>query len=315
MTRGIHVRYTKWNGSLHWHFNTVLVDRDRHGTWLLVEPGSEYRRGEEPPRRDEHGFVLLIPVDGWWTAYFNAVAREAHGHLVYIDINTAARWDEDTVHLVDLDLDVTLAPDGSVRLLDEDEFEAHQTVYGYPQDLIDRTRATATEVFNAVSRREEPFGSAGFSVVARRLGWVPGRVALGHGVASGRDGDERFPQGTLALQFPHFVEAGIPIEGYLPATINVDLPFELVPQKPVARIEQLEWLAGYPAETFEFFDARIAVAGEVHRALVYRPDPATKPEFTQPASVVEVLAPRLRGLGPRTPVSLWVDPDQATFTT
>ena len=309
----VHVRYTKWDGSLHWHFDTVLIDRDREGTWLLVEPGGEYRRGNEPPRREEHGFVVLVPADGWWTAYFNAVARSGSGHLVYVDINTAPRWDGDTVHLIDLDLDVTLTPDGTVRLIDEDEFEAHQALYDYPRDVIDQTSATATGVIDALSRGQEPFGVAGFGRVAEQLGWAPGRVVEGYGAASGSGGDARFPQGTLALQFPHFARAGIAIEGYVPATINVDLPFDLVPRRPAARIESLEWLAGYPAETFEFFDAKIAMAGAARRALVYRPDPKTKPDFSQPDSVVEMLAPPIEGIGPGTPVSVWVDPDQARF--
>lgn len=315
MSERIHVRYTKWDGSLHWHFDTVLVDRDTHGTWLLVEPDGEYQRGNELPRRDEHGFVVLVPADGWWTAYFNAVARRSHGHLVYVDINTAARWEDGTVHLIDLDLDVSVSPDGSVRLLDEAEFEEHQTLYRYPQDVIDQTRTAADEVLNAASRRDEPFRIAGVARVAKHLGWVPGNVVDGYGAASGRRGDPRFPLGTLALQFPHFTEAGIAVDEYTPATINVDIPFELSPRDPAGRIEHLEWLAGYPAETFEFFDARIEAAGVVHRALVYRPDPATKPEFIQPDHVVELLAPPIEGIGPGTPVSLWVDPDQAVFAT
>ncbi len=313
MPDAIHVRYAKWDGALHWHFDARLVDRDDHGTWLLVEPGTAYRRGEEPERIDEHGFVLLIPETGWWSAYFNAVPRRSSRHLVYIDINSAARWDGNTVSLIDLDLDVTLSPDGEVRLIDEDEFEAHQGLYGYPRDIIEKTRQTATQVFDAISRGDEPFGTAGFGRVAQQLGWVPGQVVEGHGAASGSGGDARFPQGTLALQFPHFAKAGIAVEHYMPATINVDLPFELIPRNPISRIEHLEWLDGYPTETFEFFDSKIAVAGVAHRGLVYRPDPATKPEFSQPGSVVEVLAPPVDGIGPGTPVSVWVDPDQAGF--
>ena len=56
----------------------------------------------------------MVPNDGWWTAFFNPVARETH--LIYAYINTAPRWEQGTVHLTDLDLDVTLASDGSVEL-------------------------------------------------------------------------------------------------------------------------------------------------------------------------------------------------------
>jgi predicted RNA-binding protein associated with RNAse of E/G family len=52
--------------------------------------------------------------DGSWTGY-------------YVDILDPVQWDEDNPHsiepLVDLALDLWIAPDGSYQVLDEDEFE------------------------------------------------------------------------------------------------------------------------------------------------------------------------------------------------
>lgn len=311
--RTIHIRYTKWDGSLHWHLDAHWIDRDEYGTWGLVPPGGTYAKGTDPERIDEHGFVVLIPDGEWWTASFNAVPRGAHGHLVYVDINSAGTWDGDTLHLIDLDLDVVLDASGTVRILDEDEFADHRTRWAYPPRVVDRARATAARVAANLDLRVEPFAYAGSRRVAELLGWAHGSVVGGHGIASGATPDPRFPDGTLAEQLPFFEGAGIPVSGMFPGTINLDLQFVLTSRSPRHTIERLRWKQGYPAETFSFFDARLAAGGDIHDALVYQPHPETKPEFHQDPTVVEVLAPPIDGISPGTAVSIWVDPDQARF--
>jgi len=289
-----------------------MIRRDEYGRWLVGGPGTRYQKGSDPPRIDEHGFVVLVST-GWWTAYFNAVPRTSSGSLVYVDINSAARWHGPAAELVDLDLDVVLAADGTTHLLDEDEFDEHRELYGYPPDVVDRTRATAAAVYGMIERGEEPFGSAGFRLVTEHLGWSHGHVVAGHGAASGATTDPRFPEGTLALQWPHFEREGIDLSEFHRATLNVQLPVELVPHSPTATITSLTWLEGYPAETFEFCDARIAHDGRVLPALWYRPHPDTKPEFYQSSGVVELLAPRIDGVTPGDPVSVWIDPSQVDW--
>lgn len=308
-----HVRYTKWDGSLHWHFDAGVVERDAHGTWLLVPPGGSYRRGTGTPRIEEHGFVVLVPPTDWWTAYFNAVPRGASGHLVYVDVATSPVWTGDLVTMIDLDLDVVLPPTGGAAVVDEDEFDEHRVRYSYPPDVVDRARTTAARVAAGLDAGFEPFGRTGPGLVARLLGWSHGAVVVGHGVASGVAGDPRFPAGTLAEQFPAFERAGLPIGAWHRATLNVHLGFVMAPVAPRLTIHELTWKHGYPAESFSFFDARVAVGGRMHDALVYLPHADTKPEFHQPAGVVELLAPHIPDVGPGTPVSVWIDPAQAGF--
>jgi hypothetical protein len=311
----VHVRYTKWDGTLHWHFDAEVIERDVHGTWVVVRPGGWYRRASDPPRVSTHGFVVLVPPGQWWTAYFNAVPHGVNAHVVYVDVNTPAVWNDLTVEMIDLDLDVVLDAGGAAEVLDEDEFLEHSRRFGYTDDVIARSRSTAAHLHGALEAGAEPFGLAGAQRVADALGWVRGRLVDGHGVASGTSGDPRFPNGTLAEQFPHFVAAGIPVEGLYRGTLNLDLFLALQPIEPRWSVQHLTWLADYPAETFAFFEARIEVRGEVHPALVYRPDPTTKPEFHQPTTVLEVLTTFLPDLQPGIPASVWVDPRQAHFVT
>ena len=128
---------------------------------------------------------------------------------------------------------------------------------------------------------------------------VSGIVVAGHGVASGQCGDPRFPAGTVAMQAPVFRTRGVDLDALLGAeaflgTINVDVS----PAKPLrigAEIEltAVAWSPEMPPENFSLLHATIKHAGTLYPALIYMPDPATKPEHFQPASVIELIAPRV----------------------
>ena len=147
----------KWPEQRHWQFTMERLGQDEHGVWLHVPAGSLAQRADEPPRRLEVGFVSLIPSGRWWTAEFYA----SHLHWqVYVNIGTPAEWLPGRVRQVDLDLDVVRNLDGSVEVLDEDEFADHQVRLGYPPELIDSARTAASEIVAALEGGTEPFGSA-----------------------------------------------------------------------------------------------------------------------------------------------------------
>jgi protein associated with RNAse G/E len=241
-----HIRYTKWDGSLHWHFDADVIASDQHGTWVAVPPGGTYRRGDETPRVDEHGFVVLVPDRGWWTAYFNAVPRGSKAHLVYVDINTAATWNGTTASMIDLDLDVTLAPGESARIIDEDEFDEHRVLWSYPPEVVDRVRTTAARIATQIDFDREPFASAGPGRVAQALGWSSGTTI---------DGD-------LGVDLGHRID-------------NAVAP-------PL--------------------DARVAIRGTVHPASITAIDPT-----------VVLDCPQISPVPAGTPISVWVDPEQARY--
>lgn len=145
---------------------------------------------------------------------------------------------------------------------------------------------------------------------------VAGVVVAGHGVASGRSGDPRFPGGTIALQRPHFAARGLDLSGFHPATVNVSMAparWELVRADHTFR--DVRWSPTQPPEDFSFVAVVLVDAdGQFHDALVYRPHPDTKPEHVQPADVVEVLASRIPDLAVGDQVALLVDPSRLHVT-
>lgn len=141
---------------------------------------------------------------------------------------------------------------------------------------------------------------------------VRGAVVTGHGVASGRADDPRFPDGTIRMQVPHFTARGLDLSAFEPATINVSIAprrWRLV--RPDHTFRDVRWHPVEPAEDFSFVAiALVGPDGGRRPAMVYHPHPDTKPDHVQPDDVVEVLAPRLPGIAPGVAVTLFVPSDR-----
>ena len=144
--------------------------------------------------------------------------------------------------------------------------------------------------------------------------WLPGTVVAGHGVASGREKGAQFPGGAIALQRPHFAARGLDLSRFWNGTINVDVsPRRAVLTAAEWTFHLVEWLPGYPAETFSFARMRIRAGGEEHPAMLFLPHPETKPEHFPPATVIEFLAPYIGGIRVGATLDAWLDPAQITL--
>jgi protein associated with RNAse G/E len=152
----VKVVYRKYDGRLHWHTWLRRLGEDDHGFWLGARSGTLWRRGDEPPVTFP-AHVVLVPRDGWWVAAFNAAPAK---YEIYIDLATIPVWAGDEVTMVDLDLDVVrYRHDGSVLLLDEDEFAAHRVAFGYPETVVASVIDTAERLL-AEAGTAEPFTAA-----------------------------------------------------------------------------------------------------------------------------------------------------------
>ncbi|GAB1643375.1 DUF402 domain-containing protein [Krasilnikovia sp. MM14-A1259] len=153
----VRVVYTKYDGSAHRDYPARRLSEDDLGIWVGVPRGTaSVYHGR--PSVEQIPFVLLIPRDSWWTAMFNPPPRTSE---VYCDITTPARWEGDTVHIIDLDLDVVRRREsGLVELRDEDEFEEHRVHFGYPEDVVVEAQAAAERLLVALGDGTEPFAAA-----------------------------------------------------------------------------------------------------------------------------------------------------------
>ncbi|HEX8352706.1 MAG TPA: DUF402 domain-containing protein [Pyrinomonadaceae bacterium] len=97
----------------------------------------------------------------FWTDRWYSVFRfqNPSGLLLkfYCNINTPARLADGVLSFIDLDVDVLVEPDYSFRVLDEDEFDLHSKLYGYPQTYGENVRRALDELFRLIDARHFPF--------------------------------------------------------------------------------------------------------------------------------------------------------------
>lgn len=168
----VHFDGRKWPDLLHWQLQAKVLGEDEHGVWLYTPAGTVAQRGHEEPRPLKKGFISVIPHAEWWIVEFY---WDHPRYAVYVNIGTPPTWHENRVHQIDLDLDVVRHVDGTVEVLDEDEFAEHQEKYAYPADLVVATRRAADRAVSLLQTQTEPFGTT----VER---WL---VAAGHGPRAG----------------------------------------------------------------------------------------------------------------------------------
>ncbi len=83
------------------------------------------------------------------------------------------------------------------------------------------------------------------------------RVVEGHRVASGLNGNPRFPGGTLKMQTPVFRSLGFDLTPYHSGTLNISLAprrYEVI-HAPIT-FRKVKWHPIEPAEDFSFFDLK-----------------------------------------------------------
>jgi hypothetical protein len=99
------------------------------------------------------------------------------------------------------------------------------------------------------------------------------------------------------MQIPHFLERGVDLRSFHPATLNVSVaPRAIRLARPDITLREVRWHLTEPAEDFSFAGCRLHAGGEVVDALVYRPHPETKPEHFQSPDTIELMAPWVDGL-------------------
>lgn len=126
---------------------------------------------------------------------------------------------------------------------------------------------------------------------------VRGVIKSGHGVASGKGKDKRYPEGTLKQQFKHFLERGLDLSNYFMGTINLDIsPCSYEIKKPKYFFKNIDWSDYIPPENFYFFDVSLHYKEKTYEGLVYMPDPKTKEDHFQKPTILELILPKIEGL-------------------
>jgi hypothetical protein len=140
---------------------------------------------------------------------------------------------------------------------------------------------------------------------------VPGVVVPGYQVASGQSSNSPYPQGTIALQTPHFQSRGLDLSPFFAGTLNVSIApqrFKLL--RSDYTFAQVKWLDTHAPETFSFCHCHLVYGQQAYGALVYYPHPETKLGHFQNDQTLEILAPPIADITYGDHLSLALHPHQ-----
>jgi hypothetical protein len=139
-------------------------------------------------------------------------------------------------------------------------------------------------------------------------------IKQGYRVASGQaleGGDQRFNEdgGTIGLQIPEFKKHGFDFDNYfggkagqayVVGTLGCNIaPYVVTILHPEYHFIGLRWTDKYDQEFPDFKEnfflspAQIQFKTKKYKALLYIPDPATKPDHFQLPSTIEVIAQKI----------------------
>ncbi len=141
---------------------------------------------------------------------------------------------------------------------------------------------------------------------------VEATVKEGYRVASGTSAkDPRFNAegGTIRMQIPEFKKRGLdfdayfggkPGEAYICGTLGLDLsPLTVKILSPEYHFENVRWTDKFDKdgtqflESFYLSEAHVIFQGRPYKALLYIPDPKTKPGHFHPSTTLEVIAQKI----------------------
>jgi len=114
----------------------------------------------------EHPFLGTIAagtssLEYFWTDRLYNVFElsEPNGRFrgFYCNLALPAKFDGSTLSYVDLDIDIAVAPDSSIRILDEDEFNDNSMHLRYPADLTASVRNSLKDIEKLILERQFPF--------------------------------------------------------------------------------------------------------------------------------------------------------------
>ncbi len=95
-------------------------------------------------------------LDRWYSIF---VFLEADGttKLYYCNVNMPPTISSSVLSYIDLDIDIVVQPDFSYQILDQEEFAANATRYGYPEQVKTQVQRAVDELISMIKQRQIPF--------------------------------------------------------------------------------------------------------------------------------------------------------------
>ena len=141
----VRVVSTKYDGTPRDCYEAQLLDHEGPMVRLRVPAGTPTYGKHGQMVEAEDNAIEIYFTDRWYNVWHFREHTTYH-NLWYSNIAMPARFDGKTLQWVDLDIDIRCYLDGSLRVLDEDEFEQNRTEMGYRSEVVEHALAARDEV-------------------------------------------------------------------------------------------------------------------------------------------------------------------------
>ncbi|MDY0278490.1 MAG: DUF402 domain-containing protein [Acholeplasma sp.] len=90
--------------------------------------------------------------------WFNVIVMfKQEGVYYYCNLSSPYLYDGEGIKYIDYDLDVKVYPDGSYRILDENEYNYHLKKMKYPRDIVNIVEKELRNLIEKIEAKEPPF--------------------------------------------------------------------------------------------------------------------------------------------------------------
>jgi uncharacterized protein len=136
----------KYDGSVRDEYEAFLYSASDEQLVVFAPPGIRvFDHRKQTWLEAPDGLIELFSLRAWYHVWH--ICEQVSGtNTTYVHIATPAQYHGTTIEWTDLDLDIRVHLDGSVVVLDEEEFWENAARMGYPPEVVERCRAACAQV-------------------------------------------------------------------------------------------------------------------------------------------------------------------------
>lgn len=153
--RWLKVQAYKHDGLLHREWSPAYLAEETDEYWALCSRSSLVSESDGRRWMTKEHAVFILYKHKWMNTI--CMMKEGGGICYYVNIASPTILDDGFLRYIDYDLDVKLFPDGSVKELDELEFQRHVLTYGYSPELTSAINKACEEVKVLMGKKAFPF--------------------------------------------------------------------------------------------------------------------------------------------------------------
>lgn len=155
--RKIKIVSQKYDGTPRDTYESHLYAEDEAMIVVASPPGTPYYYHKKQAWFTSEDGLLEFYFKHKWYNIWHICEQNSGINQMYANITMPAAFQDDVLTWIDLDLDLRVHLDGSLELLDEDEFMENSALFAYPHAVIAQARAAVDELTVCYQQQRFPF--------------------------------------------------------------------------------------------------------------------------------------------------------------